>query len=87
MSILAEKIREILRSEDIEGFIAMGAPDDEYSHEANELATVIESESISEAVAYNAIVDVWKKYFGPFTDEEIGKRASALKAVVKKIFS
>lgn len=82
---LLEKIQNVLQAEDIEGLIAIGAPDDEYSDEANEIAMSLEGRNISEASVTPVIMEVWKKYFGPFSDEEFEKRIPALNEAVKKI--
>ena len=87
-----QEIQEILNVEDIEGLLALGAPRDEYEHEAelidlalgaspsNERATPISKDSVKEL-----ITRIWDERFGPFSDADLTKRESAFDRVATKI--
>ncbi len=87
MTVSLSTVDAILRLEDMEGLIALGAPEDEYSDEAAEIHIALAQfgdrptrEQISVLV-----MDVWKLSFGPFSAADIQKRQSALQQLVHRI--
>jgi len=61
------KIKDILRSADIEGFIESGAPDDEYDSEADDIAVALERlkpEELTEDRVLSIICNIWMESFG-----------------------
>jgi hypothetical protein len=84
------KINEILRAEDIESLFQHGAPEDEYSHEAHEIAsklTQIGSADVTEESVMAFVRDVWVRSFGPFSEEDIAKRLPAFRQVAHRILN
>ncbi len=89
MSISIEKINLILQEEDIEGFIEMGAPNDEYLSEAEEIASLIssmEANQLTENNVISGVIKIWQKYFGLLSDSDINKRMAGFRNVTRKIF-
>jgi hypothetical protein len=80
-------IKNILREEDIEGFIQLGAPADEYDSEAEELEVMLSKLGgmHSEEQIVEVLEDVWNEFFGPFNAEEIGKRRGAFRRVAHRL--
>ena len=77
----------ILREEDIEGLIALGAPQDEYIHEAEELFTLLSqtSQNYSDvADVYLAIVPIWQKSFN-LSDADMTLRRPDLEKLATRI--
>lgn len=87
MRFSAETIESILRQEDIEGLLNLGAPQDEYSSEAADMATALGAipESATEEQVSRIVMSVWEQAFGPFSDEDIEKRRPVLRRVVQNI--
>jgi len=84
-------INELLRFEDIEGLLSMGAPDDEYESEAEMLADRIgEAEEkspdhkITREEVENIIATVWMETFG-LCDEDFRRRKKAFAAVAARL--
>ncbi len=80
-------IKTILREEDIEGLIQIGAPADEYDSEAHEMASAIArfGASATEQQLVLAVEEVWKDSFGPFSGSEIEVRRDAFRRVAQRI--
>jgi hypothetical protein len=63
-------INELLRYEDIEGLLSMGAPDDEYESEAEKIADRVgeaekkTNDEITREEVENIVATVWKEMFG-----------------------
>jgi hypothetical protein len=84
-------VGELLRHEDIEGLLSMGAPDDEYESEAEMIADRIDEE---EAKAVNhmltrqdvesIIASVWGQIFG-LDAERAGYRQHAFTAIAARL--
>ncbi len=88
MNIPLATIDEALRSEDIESLFQHGAPSDEYSAEARNIATelsVIGTENLSEQRVAEVICAVWDQSFGPFSSADIEARMSAFRQVARRI--
>lgn len=90
MSISLTDIQHALMAEDVEGLLALGAPDDEYFREADAIASVLSSMS-AEQITLSSIVtvisNVWSKYFGPFMPEDISKRTSAFQNIAQRLLN
>jgi hypothetical protein len=90
MNISESTINEILRSEDIESLFQHGAPEDEYSHEAQGIASKLaqcESADLTEGSVATFVRDVWVRSFGPFSEEDIAKRLPAFQQVANRIIN
>ncbi len=66
-----EAVLQVLNREDPEGLLAAGAPLDEYSNEAADLAVLLRE---GRPVTTEVLVDVWEHWFGP--DAGYVRRAS-----------
>ena len=90
MTITQTTVQETLNSEDIEGLFELGAPGDEYSHEAegitSALADISENELTEDKLA-SVVREVWVRSFGPFSDVDIEKRFHAFRQVAHRILS
>jgi hypothetical protein len=90
MEITQVSVQQTLNEEDIEGLRELGAPADEYSHEAKEIASrlspLTQSEMTEETLA-DVVRGVWVRSFGPFSDEDIEKRSPAFRQVAYRILS
>lgn len=86
MSTLASEIELILQKEDIEGFISLGAPADEYSSEAVQIAEILNSgeENWRENQIAAIIIAIWKGSFD-LSEDEIKLRMPAITAVSRNI--
>jgi hypothetical protein len=80
-------IKNILRAEDIEGLIQLGAPADEYDSEAEELEVMLSKlgGTHTEEQIVKVLEDIWNESFGPFNAEEIGKRQDAFRRVARRL--
>jgi RNase P/RNase MRP subunit POP5 len=88
MNISLSAIDDILRKEDIEGLLHLGAPKDEYSREAKKIRFVLEQMSeggVGEEDISAAVARIWQDSFGPFTDDDIQKRAETFRSVARQI--
>ncbi len=88
MMIPTSTIDSILQEEDIEGLLNLGAPKDEYAHEAAEihagLEAIDESKVTSDRDA-TVVMTVWEHSFGPFSPDDFQKRSPVLQQVVQRI--
>jgi hypothetical protein len=87
MQITVSGIDNILIPEDIEGFIEMGAPADEYQDEAAQIAAAIAAlgaEEFSEENILAIVSLVWMKSFG-LDEEDMALRLPALRRVTQAI--
>lgn len=83
-------IEAILRFEDIEGLLALGAPSNEYYNEASEIQAALENLDVHEATHDRVkilVMETWERAFGPFFEEEREKRKPVLERVVNGILS
>lgn len=78
---------ELVASADIEGFIADGAPADEYESEAETLFEAIQHFPTAQLVPERLVPvleAIWRKSFA-LDDPGLSKRASALQALAEQI--
>ncbi len=88
MEITRLEIEEVLRSEDVEGLLDLGAPRDEYSSEARSIASAlaaIEVHDLTEDRLAAVVRSVWTRSFGPLSEADLAKRASAFRQVAQRI--
>jgi hypothetical protein len=74
-------INELVATADIEGFIAGGAPTDEYESEAEELHAAIGHFTIAEVTTTRILPilqPIWQKSFNLSTDELAGRQPALL---------
>jgi cell division ATPase FtsA len=84
-------IGELLRQEDIEGLLSMGAPGDEYESEVEMIANRI-SEAEEKAPEHrltreeveNIIASVWKEMF-ELSDEDVKQRQAPFAAIAAQL--
>lgn len=82
-------IDDALRAEDVEGLLELGAPRDEYSHEAKTIASELDELTTGAASEENiagVIAKVWAKSF-ELSDEDLDKRYTALHRVARQILA
>ena len=84
-------INELLRFEDIEGLLSMGAPDDEYESEAEMIADRIgdadgisTDHKVTRDEVENIIAGVWIEMFG-LSDEDSRRRKNAFAAIAARL--
>jgi hypothetical protein len=88
MRLTESDIETVLKEEDIEGLLELGAPSDEYSAEAQSIMAVLRSMSesdLSEDRVAAIVRAVWTTSFGPFSAEDIQKRLHAFRKVAHRI--
>jgi hypothetical protein len=88
MIIPTSTIDDILKEEDIEGLLNLGAPKDEYSHEAEEIKAALEAideNNVTSDQVATVVMTVWERSFGPFAPDDIQRRSSVLRQVVQRI--
>lgn len=88
MEVTAQRLQEILSEEDVEGLLALGAPADEYSGEAEAIAAAFQqvtAETPSELDVLSIVQAVWAHFFGPFSEEEMHSRLTSLGKVARRI--
>ena len=81
-------LEEVFRAEDMEGLIALGAPDDEYDSEAFEVQTeleALEDREMSQACVSTIVANVWRGSFGPFDEDGWRQREPVLRHLVQRI--
>lgn len=87
MKITSSTIAELLRHSDIEGYIELGAPRDEYDSEAEALALSF-SELGDQHVTVDSITsiirEVWRESFN-LNDTELQKRKNIMQDLAKNI--
>lgn len=84
----AHQLQEILSEEDVEGLLAIGAPADEYSGEAEAIAAAFQQGAVgtpSELDVLSIVQAVWARFFGPFSEEEMRNRLPSLGRVARRI--
>lgn len=87
MDISLENIERILIEEDIEGLIEDGAPEDEYSSEAEDIAKALSEfteEDINEDNVAKVISLIWAESFN-LSDNELQQRLPAIRRVVQGV--
>jgi hypothetical protein len=79
-------IKELVQSADVEGFIADGAPADEYDHEAESILASIAhltTAELTEPTLMPLLEAVWSKSFSE--DDELALRRPALAGLAQQI--
>ena len=80
-------IRAILREEDIEGLIALGAPEDEYDFEGQEIELAVSRlDKRDEDDLVHVIEKVWRKFF-ELGAEDIALRRDAFRRAARRILT
>ena len=87
MKITEAVVQKTLDQEDIEGLREIGAPEDEYSHEAQKIISRLSGNAPTEESLAAVVREVWIASFGPFSDEDIEKRSPAFSKVAHQILS
>ena len=88
MTIPLTTVDEILRSLDIEGLLAVGAPSDEYGSEAEQIKNLLEGvpeTQMSRKEVLAIVTAVWEHSFGPFSAEELQNRAAVLQQLTDRV--
>jgi len=88
MEISHSDLQQLLNLADIEGLLALGAPNDEYDHEARSIASVlrgINDASLTEDKLAEVVREVWIRAFGPFSVSDIEKRSRAFRQLAREI--
>lgn len=89
MTISLARIKDILRTEDVEGLIELGAPDDEYDSEAEAVAAALGgfgADPLREDDIVAVISAVWTKMFG-LGAEDADKRMVAFRNLAQALLS
>jgi hypothetical protein len=87
MELSPAEVRDALNAADIEGLLEAGAPADEYSGEARDIAsalTQIKRDELSEETLASAVQSVWKHSFG-LSDSDLRKRSIAFRQVAHRL--
>jgi hypothetical protein len=80
-------VEAILQAEDIEGLLQLGAPHDEYFHEAELIDSQIDALSPDQATESHLgviVCEIWRESFN-LSSEEMEKRLPALQRVARQI--
>ena len=87
MTNLLDIIRDVLNREDVEGLLALGAPEDEYHAEAELIRQAIENGQVKlqEEELNELLREIWQKMFGPFSEKEMKERQPALERVARQL--
>ena len=87
MKISSTHVKAALIAEDVEGFINLGAPNNEYDREAEAITSALSSlskEQFTEANIVTTIAFIWAKAFNRSQDE-IAMRMPAFQHIAKKL--
>ncbi len=87
MKITTQMLESLLRQADIEGYIKLGAPADEYSSEAEALARAFAELKDEEATVENIaaiITEAWRQSFN-LGEADLGMRRSEIQNFAKTI--
>lgn len=87
MKISSKNINSILEKEDIEGYVHLGAPSDEYTSESKDIAAAILQLDESERTEENIIAILMLEWMESFnlSETDMAQRADALRNVAKAI--
>ena len=79
-------VKNLLREEDIEGLVHLGAPADEYDSEASEIEAAMSrlGAKCSEEQVVQVLEEVWKGFFD-LSAEDIGLRRDAFHRLARRI--
>lgn len=87
MTIDLDSVHDLVTEQDVEGFIADGAPADEYEGEVEEVFAALLSLPAQEATQERILAileQTWKKNFS-LSNDELKRRRPALEKIVEKI--
>lgn len=87
MRITTANINALLAEEDVEGLIEAGAPSDEYSDEAAQIAAVLlqlDHEQLTEDIILSAVSLIWLKNF-ELSEQDMKLRIPALERITRLI--
>jgi hypothetical protein len=87
MKIDLDSVQDLVTEQDVEGFIADGAPADEYEGEVEEVFAALHALPAEEATQDRILAileETWKKNFS-LSDEALKQRRPALKKIVERI--
>ena len=87
MRITEAVVQKTLDEEDIEGLREIGAPEDEYLHEAQKIVSRLSGSEPTEESLAAVVREVWVASFGPFSDEDIEKRSPVFSKVAHQILN
>ncbi len=87
MAHLLNIIRDVLNREDVEGLLALGAPEDEYDAEAELIRQAIQDGQLKpgKEELMELLKRIWQQMFGPFSEEEMSRRQAALERLSKRL--
>ena len=82
-------VHAVLKTEDIEGLLKLGAPGDEYSSEARHISDAVNHLATApiEEELVGIFREVWVRSFGPFSEEQLDRRSSAFRHASREILS
>jgi hypothetical protein len=83
-------VQRVLNESDIEGFLEIGAPPDEYSREAQNITSklaYLNDSDLTEENVIAAVRDVWIQSFGPFSEGDLTQRLPVFQQVAQRILS
>ncbi|HWZ50273.1 MAG TPA: hypothetical protein VNW54_02300 [Granulicella sp.] len=87
MKIDLDSVNDLVTEQDVEGFIADGAPADEYEGEVEELFSALlalpEEEATSERIV-GILKQTWQKNFS-LSDAELDRRGLGLEKIAERI--
>ena len=87
MTIDLDSVNDLVTEQDVEGFIADGAPADEYESEVEEVFAALLALPAEEATQDRILAileQTWKKNFS-LSDEALTQRRPALEKIVERI--
>ena len=87
MRITTANINALLIQEDVEGLIDAGAPSDEYSDEAAQMAAALlqlDNEQLTEDIILSTISLVWIKSF-ELSEQDMTLRIPALERITRRM--
>jgi hypothetical protein len=80
------EVGKVLLAEDVEGLLSLGAPVDEYDHEARLITSALgEMGSVNESAIASIVQRVWVDSFGPFSDEDLLRRLPVLRKLARRL--
>ncbi len=77
-----------MSAEDVEGLLGLGAPRDEYSAEVEGVAAALQrltAATPSEPDVLRVLETVWRRSFGPFSEQQMARRSPGLRKVARRI--
>jgi hypothetical protein len=87
MTIDLDSVNDLVTEQDVEGFIADGAPADEYEGEVEEVFAALVALPAHEATkerTFAILEQTWKKNFS-LSDEDLKQRRPALEKIAERI--